>query len=431
LLQVRRVILDSIKETQRNYWRVIVRLAAILLPLSILAVSFLGAIGYINLSWLIAQQLTLLLLVLTIWLIIRGFLGDFVTLWRERLAKKEGYGALWSEDLVPLIHKIISVILFVTAVIILLKISGWYSDTAFRQGIVDLWNFSLFTIGSTHVAIGNILLAILLLWVFMWLSSWSRGITYRWSYAGIADHGVRHSLSVFTQYAIIVVGLLIVLRTVGIDPTMLTVFAGAIGVGIGFGMQNVVNNFISGILLLIERPLKTGDVVDIGVYKEVTVGQIGIRSTTVKMPDKKELIVPNAEIISQSFVNWTRENMLLRIVSYIGVGYDDDLRLVEKILLEIMSEITGILRDPPFRILLWEFEESRITIRIEYHVDMSRGSYERVKSDMKFKMWERFREAGIKIPYPQRDVHLKPQSLKEDLLLQDELIVLPQTGGKT
>lgn len=434
LWQLRRIILSSMQQTAHNHWLIIVRFVAALLPLSISVVSVLGVIGYMNLSWLIAQQMTLFLLVLTVWLVIRGFLSDFVMFWRNRLAHIEGYGSVWSEDLIPLIHNIVGVMLFAIAVIILLKISGWYSDTAFRQGVVNLWNFSLFTIGNSPIMIGNVLSSIFLLWIILWLGNWSRGISYRWAYAGIADSGVRHSLSVFTHYAIILIGLLIVFRTVGLDPTMLTVFAGAIGVGIGFGMQNVVNNFISGILLLIERPLKTGDVVDIGSFKEVTVGQIGIRSTTVKMPDKKELIVPNSEIISQSFVNWTRGNMLLRIDSYIGVSYDDDLRLVEKILLETMGEINGILRDPPFRILLWEFGESRVIIRIEYHVDMSRGSYERVKSDMKFRMWERFREAGIKIPYPQRDVHLKGQTtLENDLFLTDDeqelkenRIVLPQ-----
>jgi len=156
-------------------------------------------------------------------------------------------------------------------------------------------------------------------------------------FSQVSDLGVRHSLSVFTQYAVVLSGLLIILRVIGLDLTTLAVFAGAVGVGIGLGMQSLANNFVSGLLLLVERPLRSGDIVRIGEYEGEVVG-IGMRSLTVKTFDNQSVIIPNAEVVGSAFTNWTHRDQVLRIMLAIGIGYDSDPHQAQAIVEQVLAD---------------------------------------------------------------------------------------------
>jgi len=401
----------------KGYIRIATHLVTFLMPLSILAISFLGLIGYIQLGWLIIKQVSFFFLVLIGWLIVRGSVDDLMTLWRSR-ALEQGRTIL-AEDFIPLIDKILGIILLIKATFLLLYISGWAKDVAFKEGLGNILTYKLFSVGTSEVTLGPILLSFVLLWAVFWLSSWSRGVSYRWVYAGIADKGVRHSLSIFTQYAVVILGLLIVLKSIGIDPTMLTVFAGALGVGIGFGMQNVVNNFISGILLLIERPVRTGDFVNIDGHWG-TVTRIGIRSLTVENPDMEDVLVPNSAVISATFINRTHNNTLLRQSFYVGISFSDSPQIAKSIIQQVIEEEPEALKKPAHEILLWEFSDFKMTFRVNYFVDVAACNRFEVNSRVLAKVLALLREAGIEIPCPREDVNLR---LIEDKTEKPSIIV--------
>ena len=391
-------------ENVKGYTQITAYLITFLMPLSILVVSFLGLIGFIQLSWLIIKQVSLFFLVLVGWLIVRGFVDDLMMLWRNRALKRGRI--LLAEDFIPLFDKIAGILLFIQAAIVLLYISGGANDVAFKEGLENVLTYKLFSVGSNEITLGPILLSFVLLWIVFWLGGWSRGISYRWVYAGIADQGVRHSLSIFTQYAVVIFGLLIALKSIGIDPTMLTVFAGALGVGIGFGMQNLVNNFISGILLLIERPVRTGDFAHIDGYSG-TVTRIGIRSLTLETADMEEVLVPNSSVISHSFVNRTHSNTLLRQTFYIGISYSDSPQVAKRIIKQVIEAEPEALKKPAPDILLWEFSDFRMTFRVNYFVDTAKCARFEVNSGILDKVLALLREAGIEIPSPKEDVNLR------------------------
>ena len=289
---------------------------------------------------------------------------------------------------------------------LLFQANGWGWDSPPVQTAQEILEAPLIKVGDTQLNTLRLLTAMLVVVVVVWLARWSREVTYRWIYAAIADLGIRHSLAVFTQYFVVLVGILIALRALGIDLTTLTVFAGALGVGLGFGLQNVANNFVSGILLLIERPLRTGDVVNIG-SNEGEVTRIGIRSLTVRTWDNQEVMIPNAEVISNPFTNWTHSDNLMRTVLYVGVSYEADPHRVREIIEGELARNPEVLRNPEPQIFLWEFADSAVNFRIQYHTDLLRSSRFAVRSTMLYALWDRFHAEGIEIPFPQRDVHVR------------------------
>jgi potassium efflux system protein len=409
LLKARRVIFIICNQVR---WCTVASFIILAIAFIVAAVSLLGLIGYPSLGWSVANKLSFFLLVLLGWIVVHGFLIDIMKAWKNRALRDEDEisGSLWVEDIIPVVEKILSVILIVLTILVFLKITGWYSDVAFKQNAERFFSVSLFTIGTNKLTIGSILLSIFLLWIIFRLGSWSRSISYRWAFSGISDSGIRHSLSVFTQYIIIILGLLIVLKGIGIDPTVLSVFMGALGVGLGFGLQNVTNNFISGILLLVERPVRTGDFITIGNFTG-TVTHIGIRSLTLSTVDRSEAIVPNSEVISQSFINLSKNDNLSRDLFYIGIHYDSDLELAPKIIKQILEQHEGILKKYPHNAYLSEVTEFKINIRIDYVIDFKNVNRNQVRSDVISQIVTRFKEAGIKMPQ-QTEIYLNspPQS---------------------
>jgi potassium efflux system protein len=397
-MRVRGLILNNID----GYWRLVTNIITLLLPGIILVVSILGVTGYVVLGWTVAKYLSLCLLVLSGWFIGEGLLSILMILWKNSALQRGESGSLWAEDLIPLIQNLLGLALFGLAVLMFLWLTGWYEDVAIKESVGKVFNFPLVTFDSGNkILLIDVLLAALIIWVVFWFGGWSRRISYRLVYLNITDAGIRHSLSVFTQYVVIVIGLLIALKTIGIDPTALTMFAGAIGVGIGFGMQNVVNNFISGVLLLVERPVKVGDTLDVSGYKEVLVKQIGIRSTIVETKESKELMIPNSELISNHFVNWTYTNKVVCTILYVSISHDYDPHVVEKIIKKTLDETPGVLSEPKYKVALYELNETSMKFRIEYSLDMQKTDETSVKSAVWFKLWDSFKEADISMKVPQ------------------------------
>ena len=409
ILQIRRKILISLEERIKNYWVWVIQLTSFLPLLFISAVSLLGLIGFINFGWAIAEVLGWFLLALTVWLIVRGLLVDSVVFLKNYALKHSDFGLLWTQDIIPLLHKILEITLFCLAGFFFIWLNNWYDNTTVQNTVSTFFTQVLFTIGEKNITVLNVSMSIFALSIVVWLGRWSRQITYRWVYLGIADLGVRNSLSVLTQYTVISVGLLIALRVMGIDLTTLAVFAGALGIGIGFGLQTIANNFISGIILLIERPLRKGDYVTIGTAYEGEIIDIGIRSLTIQAWNYQEIIVPNAEVISSAFTNWTHSDNIMRTTLYMRTSYEDDPERTITLLSNVLTNIPEVLEDPNPNILLWEFADSWMVFRVDYYLDIMRYSRILIKTRSRvwLDIWQALKKAKIDIAYPRHDLHLK------------------------
>jgi potassium-dependent mechanosensitive channel len=415
-IHLRSFLLHILKKVNiKGYWLFVIRMMTLLTPLSFLAISLLGIIGYINLGWMVLLQAYWFLFVLLIWLIVQGFLRDFINFLKNFVMLRSRYGLLWTQDIIPLGHNLLNISLFFLAFMLLSWLNNWDNDLTFATIRQFFLEERIIQLGQNHISLMSILLSILGLWVIFWFGSWFKRITYRWVYASIRDLGIRNSLSVFTQYFIILIGLLLILQVLGIDLTTMTVFAGALGVGIGFGLQNIANNFISGILLLIERPLKSGDYVNVGGNYEGEVMRIGIRASTIRAWNYQEIIVPNSEIISNVFTNWTLTDPIMRTTLYFRVGYENDPHVVRNLLLDLLLEIPEILdagkdTDVSPSVNLWEFSEYAIVFRMDYYVDIKEHGLFKTRTKVNFLVWDKLRQAGIKIPYPQHDIWVKQGS---------------------
>jgi small-conductance mechanosensitive channel len=266
--------------------------------------------------------------------------------------------------------------------------------TPFKMGTSEI---SVFTMFQVVVFIGAILLS----------AGMARRVLLKQILSKTPlDLGIQHAVATFTQYFVLVIGFMVGLPTVGIDLSALTFIAGAVGVGVGFGLQNVTNNFISGIIILFERPIKIGDRIEVGDVNGDVV-HIAARSTTVRTNDNIAIIIPNSSFISSNVINWSHGDSKVRFRVPVGVAYSSDVRTVERLLLEVAKENENVLEDPPSRVVFKEFGES--ALRFELRVWSSRLLHRRgvLISQLNFAIFEKFKEHGIQIPYPQRDLHFK------------------------
>ncbi len=219
------------------------------------------------------------------------------------------------------------------------------------------------------------------------------------------DVGVKESLKRLTHYGLFTIGFLVAVSMAGLDLQKFTILAGALGVGIGFGMQNIVNNFVSGLILLFERPVKIGDTVTIG-EDWGTISRIGLRSTVVETFDRSEIIVPNADLISLKVTNWTFSSKIVRVNLPVGVAYGSPLEKVLEVLNKAAREHPDVLTYPEPNSIFESFGNSSIDFKLRFWVHTIDDRM-RIRSDVAVIIDRLFREEGVTIPFPQQDLHLR------------------------
>ncbi|MFQ5543698.1 MAG: mechanosensitive ion channel family protein [Nitrospiria bacterium] len=218
------------------------------------------------------------------------------------------------------------------------------------------------------------------------------------------ERGTRYSLSRIIQYSTLLIGVIIAFQIIGIDLSGLFVFFGFLSVGIGFGLQNITSNFISGLILLLEQHIKVGDRVTVG-ETEGDVTEINIRSTTVRSLNNIAIIVPNSEFISKTVVNWSHGDPKVRLDIPIGVSYNSDLETVLQSLREVGKESPEVLDSPAPEVLFEAFGDSSWNMNLRVWINDPKKDRE-VRSTLNCSIVQKFRKNEIEIPFPQRDLHL-------------------------
>lgn len=218
--------------------------------------------------------------------------------------------------------------------------------------------------------------------------------------------GTRESIGTIVKYILIVAGIFSILQTNGIDLSAFGVLAGAIGVGIGFGLQNITNNFISGLIILFEQPIKVGDRIEVGDVNGDVV-KISSRSTTVITNDNISIIVPNSKFIDTEVINWSHNEYRIRFNFPVGVSYKEDPQHVRKILIEIADAHEGVLKIPAPDVLLDSYGDNSINFNLRVWTSSYVNKPRVLRSELYYEVFRRFGEEKIEIPFPQRDIHLK------------------------
>ena len=367
-----------------------------LLPWFVFATGVAGVLGYTNLAWtLVGYSLWLLLVALGIFLGV-GLLRDLAGRVDDHLREADRESAaFWRSHFVEPGRRLAQLGLYLGGGYALLRLWGWDAESPIVRWVRGLAGTELFKIGAAPFTAGDILLTLILLGSALWVGGWSQQVSYRLAYRRVRGLGLRQALATFTQYVVIVAGVLLALSIIGFDLTALTVFAASLGVGIGFGLQNIVNNFISGVLLLAERPLRLGDFVSIGPH-DGTVTQIGIRSLTVLTPDRQEVVIPNGDVISKEFTNWTRSNDTVRQVHYLLIRYDSDRERAMELIREVLAANPNVLSEPKPGIYLYEYTDQGVRIRVQFCFRFVHGPGGFVtRSEVLLEIGRRFEEHGI------------------------------------
>jgi small-conductance mechanosensitive channel len=270
-----------------------------------------------------------------------------------------------------------------------------------------LFTKPLFQLGQTWVSLATMVQFVVIVLLVVLVSRVVRRLLRQRVLARTKlDLGIQYAIARIVSYIVLVLGLLIGLETLGLNLSSLAVIAGALGVGIGFGLQNIVSNFVCGLILLTERPIQIGDRVDVGGTMGGVI-RIGARSTTIVTNDNITIIVPNSEFISGRVINWSIGDPKVRFRIPVGVSYSSDPRLIEKLLLEVADGNPHVLKNPAPTVRFVEFADSSLNFELRaWSVEMvSRPGA--LRSELNFAIWDKFKQHGIEIPFPQRDLHLK------------------------
>ncbi len=220
------------------------------------------------------------------------------------------------------------------------------------------------------------------------------------------EPAMQFALARVIGYALLALGFFVSLQMVGVNLTSLSFLAGAVGVGFGFGLQNIISNFISGLIILAERPIAIGDRAEIGGVAG-QVREISLRSTTVITNDNMAIIVPNADFITQRVTNWSYEDPRVRFRVPFGVAYGTDLPKLRKLMLEVAEEHPKALKEPTAELFFVGFGDSSLNFELAVWSTESTTSPRRFRSDLFFAIEKKLRESGIEIPYPQQDLHVR------------------------
>jgi small-conductance mechanosensitive channel len=278
----------------------------------------------------------------------------------------------------------------------------------------ELLEYPLIKVGSTDLTMKGIVMLVLWMATVIVLDrALRRVVVERLLRRTHFDASLQFAISRILGYCFVVLGGYIALQAAGIDLSSLAIVAGAVGVGIGFGLQNIINNFVSGLIILAERPIALGDRVEVsGVAGIIT--KIKLRSTVVVTNDNISIIVPNSEFISSPVTNWSHGDPKVRLRLAIGVAYGSDVEKLERLMVEVALAHPATLKDPAPRLFFVGFGESSLDFELGVWTSDMIARPLSYRSDLFYAIERSLRQNKIEIPFPQRDLHIRSGTLKVD-----------------
>jgi len=267
-------------------------------------------------------------------------------------------------------------------------------------------NTPIFYINETPITIIGIVIFFLIIFIASSISKLLRKIlNFKLAKLAHIDKGASYALGKIIHYLILAVGVVFALQFIGINLSSLAVIAGFLSVGVGFGLRNITSNFISGVILLFERPISVGDRITVG-DNQGDVTKISMRATQIKTPDNVSMIVPNSFFIEQEVINWSHGDKKIRLHIPVGVAYGSNISKVKEALLKVAQDHERVMENPPPNVWFMEFGDSSLNFELLIWIVKPEGIYQ-IKSDINYAIDKIFREENIEIPFPQRDLHLK------------------------
>lgn len=271
----------------------------------------------------------------------------------------------------------------------------------------DLWGLQLFEVDGKDVTLGKVITGLLLLVLGYYLA---RKVTKQIEMRVLArldvEDSLKYTLKTMIFYLMLVVLTLFTLRLLNVPITIFTVLGGAVAIGVGLGAQNIVNNFISGLIIMVERPVRVGDFVELEALSG-TVEAIGARATRIKSMENTHIVVPNSSFLEKNVLNWTLSDDVVRTRVSVGVAYGSPTRKAEEILKQAAADHPKVLRSPEPVVLFVEFGDNSLNFEVLFWARIRNMlQLKTIASDIRFEIDDRFRKADITIAFPQRDVHL-------------------------
>ncbi len=397
-------------ESEPEHGGVLARTATAVIASGVIAAMVLCVIGYVNLGVFVVSSMTRTLILLGYafalrTLLYRGLqvatsaenaLGRWV---RQRLPIDDS-GASRIVFWVMLTVDVLGAMVVIVTILIMWGLPSAVLDQA-KNLAVNGVNFGGFTLSLVKVGLAVGVFAVLLAIVRVF----RRYLADRVLVQTRLELGVRDALATGVSYVGYVLAALITFTVLGLNVSNIALIFGALSVGIGFGLQHVVSNFVSGLILLVQRPIKTGDGIVVG-DQQGYVRRISVISTEIQTFDAAAVIIPNSTILSSQVVNWHLHNKLGRVIIRVGVSYDSDPEQVRTVLLDCAQANPDLLKRPAPQVLFQEFGDSSLDFELRFflrEIDELLG----VSSDLRFAIKKAFAEAGIDIPYPQRDIHIR------------------------
>ena len=304
--------------------------------------------------------------------------------------------AAYSRDRV--VVRLIAVVLYV---VVALHLLGWF------ENVVNFLESMQLTLGQGKISAFGVLTGVFVLVVMLWaVQLVSRLIENRIKTIDGISSSIKVLIGKGVKIALIAAAFLIAVDSMGLDLTVLTVLGGGLGVGIGFGLQKIISNLVSGIILLTDKSIKPGDVIEIGdTYGWIN--NLSARYVSIITRDGTEHLIPNENLITQNVINWSFTNNLVRLRIPVGISYDSDLNKAREIIIEAANSVERVLKDPEPKCHLVEFADSSINLEGRVWISDPSNGVTNIKSAILLKVWELFKENNIVIPYPQRDMHIK------------------------
>ena len=269
----------------------------------------------------------------------------------------------------------------------------------------SLLSTPLFDLGNSHISIVSLFVVLFILGVFYIISKIIERAVGNILKNKSIDPGIKGSIQRFSRYLIVMVGIFVSLDTIGISLTSIAAIGAVLMVGVGFGLQNIAQNFISGIIILLERPIKQDDIVVVGGVSG-KVRDIRVRSTIIETRDDVAIIVPNSQFIGEQVINDSFSGHRIRKRVKVGVAYGSDVEKVTQILIKIASEHEQVLQDPGPKVFFMDFGNSSLDFELRFWVS-ELWTTDAILSDLRYAIDREFRNGSITIPFPQQDLHIK------------------------